>query len=316
VHSLKQASEPLVSIVIPTYNRSWGLKEAVRSVLAQSYSHFELIIMDDCSQDATPQLASEFEQLDRRVRYIRNDSRLGMVGNWGKGLGLAQGQFFGFLMDDDQLRPDFLKSRMHEFHRDPSLSVVFSNYEKQDRAGNSLGFNHTEAYRLELNPMGLLQAALARTWFVGASLYRTSLIQSYWDTVAGDDLVLDFSLHLQLALLPDTKGIYLPAADFLMMEHPEQNSRAKLDKVLIQTEQVLLRIQGLPGVRPEQLKLLQRELAYWRVLWGKELLRTGAKREAHSKMWSAIRTQPRLLYPWKMLIRSVLSPNRFADKAI
>jgi glycosyltransferase involved in cell wall biosynthesis len=311
----QQAGEPLVSIVVPTFNRSWGLKEAIRSVLAQSYSNFELIIVDDCSNDDTAQIAGQYEA-DPRVRYYRNDTRLGMVGNWGKGLSLVEGEYFSFLMDDDQLRPDFLKSRVQEFIQDSTLGVVFSNYEKQDRFGNSLGFNGGESARQTLDSLGLLQAALSRSWFVGASLYRTALIRSHWSSVAGDDLVLDFSLHIQLSLLPDTKGIYLPSADFLMMEHPGQNSRAKLDKVLVQTEEVLLRIQGLSGISQEQFKLLRKELTYWRVQWGKELLRNGARKEAARKLWSAIRTQPKLMYPWKVLIRSIVSPNSFVEKAV
>ena len=67
-------SEPLVSIVLPTYNRAHLLGHAIRSVLAQTHRNLELIVVDDNSKDETPSVVRSFD--DARIRYVRNDPNL------------------------------------------------------------------------------------------------------------------------------------------------------------------------------------------------------------------------------------------------
>ncbi|CAG7613299.1 hypothetical protein PAESOLCIP111_01586 [Paenibacillus solanacearum] len=295
----------LTSVIIPTYNRSWGLVNAINSVLSQTYGNFELVIVDDQSDDDTTEVIQRYN--DPRIKYFRNETRLGMVGNWGKGLNLARGELFSFLMDDDQLRPDFLSHRVEIMASDPSIVVTFSNYERIDREGNPLGANQKEMEKIVMDSYGLLRAAISRMWFVGASVYRTSLVKNCWDAVKNDDLVLDFSLNIQLSLIKHTKGVYLPDKDFLMMEHPGQNSKAKLGKVLEQTEGVLKRMCLDPNVPYKEKKLMKQELANWRVLWGREMLKHGDKAGAQKKLWKAIQTSPSLIYAWKTLVKSFIS---------
>ena len=66
----------LVSIIMPSYNTSQFIKETIESVLAQSYSDWELIVVDDCSKDNTDEVISQY-LTDKRVRYIKNDINSG-----------------------------------------------------------------------------------------------------------------------------------------------------------------------------------------------------------------------------------------------
>lgn len=94
---------PLVTIGIPTYNRSGYLRQALQSALAQTYPNLEIIVSDNASTDDTPQVIAEYT--DPRIRFIRQPENLGMAGNWNACLRAATGEYFLLLSDDDLLVP-------------------------------------------------------------------------------------------------------------------------------------------------------------------------------------------------------------------
>lgn len=94
-------NQPLVSICIPTYNGEKYLKECLDSVLSQSYSNIEIIVVDDCSKDATCDIIDEYSLKDNRISLYHNEFNLGLVGNWNKCLELAQGEWIKFVFQDD-----------------------------------------------------------------------------------------------------------------------------------------------------------------------------------------------------------------------
>jgi glycosyltransferase involved in cell wall biosynthesis len=94
---------PLISVIVPTYNRAELLKQALRSVLDQADADFEVIVSDNCSSDHTPEVMAAF-QGDSRVLYSRNTTNLGMIGNWRHAIhDLARGEWFMLMSDDDHL---------------------------------------------------------------------------------------------------------------------------------------------------------------------------------------------------------------------
>jgi hypothetical protein len=82
-----------VSFVIPCHRLAHLLGECVDSILAQSYGDFEVLIMDDCSPDATPEVAASFPR--PRVRHVRNDTNLGHLANYNKGIQLSKANTCG-----------------------------------------------------------------------------------------------------------------------------------------------------------------------------------------------------------------------------
>lgn len=92
-------SEPLVSIVLPTYNRAHLLGHAIRSVLAQTHRNLELIVVDDNSKDSTPDVVRGFG--DPRVRYVRNDPNLKLPAALNRGFAMAGGEFLTWTSDDN-----------------------------------------------------------------------------------------------------------------------------------------------------------------------------------------------------------------------
>ena len=96
-------SEPLVSIVLPTYNRAHLLGHAIRSVLAQMYRNLELIVVDDNSKDDTPSVVRSFD--DARIRCVRNDPNLKLPAALNRGFSLARGELLTWTSDDNLYAP-------------------------------------------------------------------------------------------------------------------------------------------------------------------------------------------------------------------
>jgi len=99
--------EPAISVCIPVYNGERHLAAAIRSVLNQTFRDLELLIIDDCSTDASLQIAESFR--DPRLIIIRNDHNLGLVGNFNKCVALARGQYSCILPQDDIILPERLQ---------------------------------------------------------------------------------------------------------------------------------------------------------------------------------------------------------------
>jgi len=93
------SAEPLVSVIIPTYKRAQLLRRSVLSVLAQTYRHFELLVIDDCSPDETPEVMRAFT--DPRVRYIRLEQNQRAARARNIGIEAARGELIAFHDDDD-----------------------------------------------------------------------------------------------------------------------------------------------------------------------------------------------------------------------
>lgn len=126
--------EPLVSVVVPTFNRVRYLGEALKSAVAQTYTAMEIIVSDDGSTENV--LDTVISPLgDRRIVYRRNATTLGMGANiWGA-LRSAQGKYVATLHDDDVWEPNFLSSLVPPLERDGSISVAFCDHHVIDENG-------------------------------------------------------------------------------------------------------------------------------------------------------------------------------------
>lgn len=115
----KKSTPPLVSVIIPTYNRGWILKEAVDSVLAQDFDSFELIVVDDGSSDDTPQILAAYGD---RLRVIRQPNR-GVSAARNRGIAAAGGEFIALLDSDDLWLPPKLARQMQFFQKTPAAAI-------------------------------------------------------------------------------------------------------------------------------------------------------------------------------------------------
>ncbi|NLK94080.1 MAG: glycosyltransferase [Clostridiales bacterium] len=131
---------PLVSILIPTYNRPDYFKEALESAINQTYPNIEIIICDDSTDNLTEELIKDYLVKYNFIKYIKNESNLGQFENDIKLLSLAKGKYVNFLMDDDLFREDKIEKMMDIFindHKD-EIGLVSSNRMQIDSIGNNI----------------------------------------------------------------------------------------------------------------------------------------------------------------------------------
>jgi glycosyltransferase involved in cell wall biosynthesis len=107
-----------VSVLLPTYNGSRFIKNAIRSVLKQDLKNLELIVIDDCSTDNTSEIINEFKNVDNRIVHIRNDKNLGIQKTLNRGLSIAIGQYIARIDDDDEWVDLWKLSKQVQFFKD------------------------------------------------------------------------------------------------------------------------------------------------------------------------------------------------------
>lgn len=117
----------LVSVVMPVYNSSCYLHSAISSVLSQSYSNLELIVINDCSADDSLYLIKKYESRDKRIIVIENSTNRGAAFSRNLGVRKARGKFLFFLDSDDFMSPNFIESNVDFICRN-NCEMVFSNY--------------------------------------------------------------------------------------------------------------------------------------------------------------------------------------------
>lgn len=114
-------SQPLVSVIIPVYNCERYLAQAIESVLAQTYSPLEIIVINDGSTDGSEAVARQFLP---KIRYCAQSNQ-GLGATRNRGAQLAQGDYLAFLDADDLWTPDKLERQMALFNDDPHLDIAF-----------------------------------------------------------------------------------------------------------------------------------------------------------------------------------------------
>ncbi len=118
------AGTPLVSVLIPTRNNAPFLREALDSIIQQTYRAIELIIVDDGSTDATPEILASYAEADPRVHLLRNDVSLGVAMSLNQALNIAQGSLIARMDTDDISHLDRLTRQVAVFERRPELDFL------------------------------------------------------------------------------------------------------------------------------------------------------------------------------------------------
>jgi glycosyltransferase involved in cell wall biosynthesis len=127
-------NRPKVSVCIPTYNRHDYLKQAIESVLAQTFNGYELIISDNASGDATTNVIRSFK--DSRIIHIRKEQNVGLIDNWNSCLYAAKGKYITIFHDDDHMLPDNLALKIEALDRNERAGMVHSNFNIIDEKGS------------------------------------------------------------------------------------------------------------------------------------------------------------------------------------
>jgi glycosyltransferase involved in cell wall biosynthesis len=130
-----------VSVLVPVYNTASYLRPAIESVLAQSYPHFELILIDDGSSDGSAAIALEYANRDARIRLLRNERNLGIVETRNRAFAEANpaSTYFAVLDSDDVCLPDRLRQQVEFMEANPDHALVGGHILVVDERGDEVG---------------------------------------------------------------------------------------------------------------------------------------------------------------------------------
>jgi glycosyltransferase involved in cell wall biosynthesis len=165
---------PRVVIGVPLYNGGGHLAQAVESLLSQTYSDFELVMVDDCSTDRTQEIVSAYAAEDERIHFSRNDTRLGLVGNWRRTFEIAQGlhpdlDYFAWGSDHDVWDSRWLESLVRELDADPDAVLAYPRMATVNETGDML---RRQPRPLDTTGMEEPRTRAELTWQRGGFGYR------------------------------------------------------------------------------------------------------------------------------------------------
>ncbi|MGZ3814281.1 MAG: glycosyltransferase family 2 protein [Mucilaginibacter sp.] len=125
---------PLVTIGVPTFNGERYIRKTIESVLAQTYSNLEIIVIDDCSTDSTLDIVKALN--DPRIKVIVNEKNMGPSGTWNRLIEHANGTYFKVLCHDDLLYEDIVRKQIDVLLKDECCVLVAANRDIIDESGN------------------------------------------------------------------------------------------------------------------------------------------------------------------------------------
>ena len=213
------AATPRVSVGIPTYRGAATLGAAIESVLAQTLTDFELIVVDDSSPDETAAVVERFD--DPRLKYHRNVSNLGPEGNWNRCLSLARGTYFKLLPHDDVLQPECLQRQVAALDADTleQIALVFTARDVLGPDGRKLttrGYPSGREGRIAAQQV--MRKCIRRGTNLlgepGAVLFRTSTAHVVGTFDATHPYVIDLDYWFRLLTHGDAHYLPQPLAAF------------------------------------------------------------------------------------------------------
>lgn len=232
---------PLVSVVIPAYNRPGTLKIALESVLSQSYPAIEVVICDDSSNDDVKEMVQPYLKKHPFITYVKNEQNL-FLKNWHKCFDLAKGEYINYLMDDDVFHRDKIKKMIYFFESFEGISLVTSFRQTINEAGDPIApLTATKRLFKESRIMdGRVLGDIALTQclnIVGEPttvLFRKSDLDEPFGVYKGKQYSLLNDLASWLGLLSKGKAAYLTEAMSYFRIHPSQNNQTLGEKTFSQ----------------------------------------------------------------------------------
>ena len=271
-------AEPVVSVVIPLYNARDVIRETLEGLFAQTYPHFEVIVVDDGSTDGSGEVVQGYGD---RVRYMFQRNA-GVACARNRGIAAARGKYIALLDHDDLWGREKLAKQVSLLDSQPSVGMVVTDVAHIDRAGRLMN---------EAGPAYQPQQEFARLFVQGfvptpsATLIRKDLL----DAVGGFDEQFnsagmdDHELWTRIAASTVIAGIAEP----LTLHRNRENKPAAiaLGHRPLLIEKLMARFGHDPGKR----RYLQREMAFYLADQGKHLITEGRRREGRAALFQGLR---------------------------
>jgi glycosyltransferase involved in cell wall biosynthesis len=253
----------LVSVVIPCYGQAHYLGEAIESVLAQTYPHLEIVVVDDESSDNASQVAGRYPG----VRCVR-EPNAGMAGARNVGIRCSNGDFLVFLDSDDRLLPEAVEAGLAALERRPECACAVGTYRRTSHDGKPL--NTHEQPPIERDQYAQL---MRDNWagFPARALYRRSLFEHVRGFDPELDAAADFGFNLAVA-----RQFPICSHTALVAEHREHGRNSSGDAAKMLRETLAAMRQQRPFLKGDGLRSAYRDgRRHWKDYYG-ELLASQA----------------------------------------
>lgn len=226
--SKSESPEPLVTIGLAVYNGEPYLTEAIESLLNQTFEDFLIIISDNASTDSTGAICERFARVDSRIRYHRNETNIGMAGNYNLLFGMARSKYFRWATADDYTSVEMLADAVQVLEADPTLALCYPRAHFVDADGNKMRPWEDELHLLQDDPVDRFQKVVFRIQRVHHHLglmrsemvRRTGLLGRHVSSDQG--LIAELSLH--------GKFFQIPEYQFFRRMHEDSSSWATSDE--------------------------------------------------------------------------------------
>lgn len=252
---------PLVSVVIPSRNRRARLERALASVWAQTLGDFEVIVVDDASDDGTQQALANIAASEPRLRTIRHDAPRGGAGARNTGIAAARGEFVAFLDDDDVWLPEKLARQVAVLRANPQASAVSASFVIDAGGGRRLA--------KILHPPRDADEIIHANHLGGASVCCTT--RAALERIGGFDPTLRSAQDWDLWIKLNDLGPVLVCPEPLVVYHTHEGARITGNPVAVYTgrRRVFVRYRGRMSAAARGTQI--RELLYCR----KVMLKSG-----------------------------------------
>ena len=220
----------MISIAMTTYNGERFITEQLDSILAQTYSDFELVICDDGSKDSTRNQLQKYADNDSRIKLYFNEQNLGFIKNFEKAIGLCTGDFIAMADQDDIWTTDHLEVLVNNIG---NHYLICSNAELVDYDGNSLGdFVRAPSFSIAENMSDQIIQQLVRNTVQGCTaLFRKELLQ-FAMPIPAEAIAHDAWLGDIACLVPNTNGLegitYIPNVTLKYRQHGDNTVGAEI----------------------------------------------------------------------------------------
>jgi len=286
---------PIVSVIIPTYNRAHLVGRAIRSVLNQTYQDFEIIVVDDGSTDNTEEVVKSFN--DPRIRYIRHEKNRGGSAARNTGIRAARGEYIAFLDSDDEWLPKKLEKQLQKFSQvGKQVAAIYVATEWRESQGEKTvrvfvprfrGFRgRIFEYLLMKNVVGSCTHVMVRK----ACLEEVGLFDERLPARQDIDLWIRLAKKYEFDFIPEVLSIrYL------------NNDRISTDSARrVQAYEMLLEKYR------SDIERRKKFLAHYLYQIGRLYLDLGNSREARKQFWRAFRVYP---FAIKYFLAFVIGPE-------
>ena len=275
---------PRVSVAISTWNRAHLVGRAIRSALAQTFEDFELLVVDDGSTDATPEVLAGVD--DGRLRRVRHDRNYGISRTRNTALGLARGEWLAFLDDDNEWMPDYLERQLAFAASRPGAGVAYCRARQRHTPSGA------EVERGELR-QGRVFCDLVEGWnpFVSSALIRRAVLLE----AGGFDERLraseDHDLWMRLAQRTEFAG----ASDVLLIRHERHGPQLTYDPEFHARDAAILAGKWRDAITAACGRRAYRRWQLWLVLWTERCRVERAAERGGGERVAAARSAGRLL---------------------